>query len=110
MRTNTTTKTETSKEITGSRPGTPQRRAAYEQSRREALTEIVNYNLAELRKLRAVTQVELARQLGIAQPSLSALERRTDIQVSTLRQYIQGLGGHLEVSAVFDDIRVPVSL
>jgi DNA-binding XRE family transcriptional regulator len=68
------------------------------------------YNLAELRKMRSVTQAELAHQLGVAQPSLSALEHRGDVQLSTLRQYIEGHGGHLEVSAVFDDVRIPVTL
>jgi DNA-binding XRE family transcriptional regulator len=103
-------KTKTWKEITTSRPDTAERRAAYEQGRQEAIAEIVAYNLAEVRKLRSITQVELARQLGIAQPTLSGLERRHDFQLSTLRDYIEGLGGHLEVSAIFDDIRVPVTL
>lgn len=98
------------KEITTSRPTTAERRAAYKQSRQEAVAEIVAYNLAELRKLRSITQVELARHLGVAQPTLSGLERRSDVQLSTLRDYIEGLGGHLEVSAIFDDIRVPVDL
>lgn len=97
-------------EITTSRPDTAERRAAYEQGRQEAVAEIVAYNLSELRKLRSITQVELARHLGVAQPTLSGLERRSDVQLSTLRDYIEGLGGHLEVSAIFDDIRVPVDL
>jgi hypothetical protein len=56
------------------------------------------------------TPYNLADQLGVAQPSLSALEHRGDVQLSTLRQYIEGHGGHLEVSAVFDDVRIPVTL
>lgn len=103
-------KTQSWKEITSSRPDTPARRAAYEQGRKEVVAEIVAHNLAELRKMRSVTQVELARMLGIAQPSLSALEHRCDVQLSTLRDYIESLGGHLEVSAIFDDVRVPVAL
>ncbi|MHB1488077.1 MAG: XRE family transcriptional regulator [Acidimicrobiales bacterium] len=97
------------KEITTRRPDTAERRAAYEEGGREAVGQIVAYNLAELRKLRSVTQVELARQVGVAQPSLSGLERRSDVQLSTLRDYIEGLGGQLEISAVFDDIKVPVA-
>lgn len=92
-------------------PDTAESREAYERERREMLGEIIAYNLAELRKLRSFTQVELARALNIAQPSLSALERRSDVQLSTLREYIEGLGGHLEITAVFDDdLRVPVRL
>lgn len=57
-----------------------------------------------------MTQVELARHLGMAQPSLSATERRSDVQLSTLRDFIEGLGGRLEANAVFDDMTVPVIL
>lgn len=105
-----TTRTSTWKEITSSRPDTPVRREAYERGSQEVVAEIVAHNLAELRKMRAVTQVELARQLGIAQPSLSGIERRAGVQLSTLRDYVEGLGGRLEISAIFDDVRVPLSL
>ena len=84
---------------------------AYEQAGRELAEELVEYHLAELRQLRQVTQVELARQLGISQPGLSAMEKRGDVQLSTLRDFVQGLGGHLELTAVFDgDVRVPLVL
>lgn len=102
--------TKTWKEITASRPDTPERRAAYEAARREALGEIVEHNLGELRKMRVVTQVELARRLGMTQPSLSGIERRSDVQLSTLRDYVEGLGGRLELTAVFDDVSVAVTL
>jgi len=62
-------------------PETAEAHEAYERERREMLGEVVAYNLAELRKLRSFTQVELARALDIAQPSLSALERRSDVQL-----------------------------
>ena len=91
-------------------PDTVESRATYERERKEALAEIVSYTLGELRKLRAVTQAELAHRLGVTQPSLSGVERRTDVQLSTLRDYVEGLGGHLEVTAVFDDVSVPVDL
>jgi transcriptional regulator with XRE-family HTH domain len=84
---------------------------AYMQAGRELAEELVEYHLAELRRLRKVTQVELARQLGISQPGLSAMEKRGDVQLSTLRDFVQGLGGHLELTAVFDgDVRVPLVL
>ncbi len=56
--------------------------------------------LQELRKLRDVTQVELAKRMGIEQTHLSAFERREDHKVSTLRSYVEGLGGELELVAV----------
>lgn len=66
--------------------------------------------LAQLRQSRHVTQVQLAEHLGITQGNVSRLEGRGDIYLSTLRSYIQALGGHLEIAAVFDDQRVPVRL
>jgi DNA-binding Xre family transcriptional regulator len=65
--------------------------------------------LAELRNLRGTTQVELAAALGITQGNVSRLEGRSEIYLSTLRDYIEALGGHLEITAVFGDERVPVS-
>jgi transcriptional regulator with XRE-family HTH domain len=57
--------------------------------------------LEQLRKLRGVTQAEVAKTLGINQSGLSKLEQRPDMYVSMLRSYVQALGGRLEVRAVF---------
>jgi DNA-binding Xre family transcriptional regulator len=65
--------------------------------------------LAELRRSRRVTQVQLAETLGISQGNVSRLERRSDVYLSTLRAYVEALGGHLEIAAVFDDERVAVA-
>jgi DNA-binding XRE family transcriptional regulator len=64
--------------------------------------------LAEIRKSVGLTQEELAATLGIAQPSLSKLEKQEDMQVSTLRRLIQALGGELEIIAHLPrgDIRI----
>ena len=59
--------------------------------------------LAELRKAHKVSQTQLARAMGIRQPSLSKLEKQTDMQVSTLQKLIKALGGTVEVSARFGD-------
>jgi len=64
--------------------------------------------LAELRQSRNVTQVQLAETLGISQGNVSRLEARSDVYLSTLRSYVEALGGHLEIAAVFGDERVPV--
>ena len=66
--------------------------------------------LAELRKSRHVTQVTLAAELGISQGNTSRLEGRSDVYLSTLRSYVEALGGHLEIAAVFGDERVAVAL
>jgi transcriptional regulator with XRE-family HTH domain len=60
--------------------------------------------LAELRRAREMTQVALAEKLRMAQPSVSRLERQADLYVSTLRRYVEALGGRLEISAVFPDL------
>jgi len=65
--------------------------------------------LADLRRTRHVTQVQLAEELGISQGNVSRLEGRSDVYLSTLRSYVQALGGHLEIAAVFDDERYPVA-
>jgi DNA-binding Xre family transcriptional regulator len=65
--------------------------------------------LAELRRSRHVTQVQLADELGISQGNVSRLEGRGDIYLSTLRSYVEALGGHLEIAAVFEKERLPVA-
>jgi transcriptional regulator with XRE-family HTH domain len=57
--------------------------------------------LSELRQMTGKSQRQLAAALGVKQPSLSKLERQTDMQISTLRKIIQALGGELEVLAKF---------
>jgi predicted transcriptional regulator/transcriptional regulator with XRE-family HTH domain len=65
--------------------------------------------LHELRCRRGTTQLSLAEQLGIGQTALSHMERRNDILLSTLRAYIEALGGRLHVAATFPDA-TPISL
>ncbi len=66
--------------------------------------------LAQLRRSRHVTQVQLAETLAISQGNVSRLEARSDVYLSTLRSYVEALGGHLEIAAVFDDDRVAVQI
>jgi len=88
----------------------PARRANLERHRVETLAEIVAYNLTELRKIREVTQSELAEALGVRQPSVSRVEHTDDLQLSTLRGYVEALGGRVEVTAVFGDERFPIAI
>jgi DNA-binding Xre family transcriptional regulator len=66
--------------------------------------------LGELRQSRRITQVQLAGALGISQGNVSRLEGRSDVYLSTLRSYVEALGGRLEIAAVFDDERVAVAV
>ncbi len=86
----------------------PERRANLERHRAETLAEIVAYNLAELRRIRDVTQTELADALGVRQSSVSGIEHGDDPHLSTLRGYVEALGGRIEVMAVFGDERFPI--
>jgi DNA-binding XRE family transcriptional regulator len=81
----------------------PQRRANVALHRLETIAEGLAYNLAELRKAKELTQAELARMLGRGQPAISEFEHSVDPKLSSLREYVEALGGRLEVAAVFDD-------
>jgi DNA-binding XRE family transcriptional regulator len=65
--------------------------------------------LQELRQARAMTQVRLAKSLGVAQKQVSEIEKRTDMHISTLRRSIEAMGGKLSLIAEFPD-RAPVML
>ena len=53
--------------------------------------------LPEMRRLSGMTQTELARALGIRQPTLSRLESQSDMQLSTLKRIVEALGGEMEI-------------
>jgi transcriptional regulator with XRE-family HTH domain len=65
--------------------------------------------LRELRHARKLTQVRVARTLGITQDSVSRLEKRSDLLLSTLRKTVEAMGGSLSLVAEFPD-RPPVVL
>lgn len=56
-----------------------------------------------LRQERKVTQAQLAELIGIRQASVSKLESQEDMRVSTLRKYVEALGGELEIRVVFPE-------
>lgn len=70
-------------------------------ARAEAM--LVEMQLQELRKSKGVTQVELAAAMNVEQAAVSKLERREDMYVSTLREYVKALGGELKLVASFPD-------
>ena len=63
--------------------------------------EIGRLPLAELRKARLLTQDRLADLLHINQGAVSKLEKRSDMYLSTLRSYVEAMGGRLDLRAVF---------
>ena len=65
--------------------------------------------LRELRKARQLTQVSVARELGVSQDAVSRMEQRSDLLLSTLRRTVEAMGGSLSLIARFPD-RPPVEL
>ena len=65
--------------------------------------------LQDLRKARVLTQERMAEMLGINQESISRLEKRSDLLLSTLSSYVNAMGGRLQLIAEFPD-RPPVVL
>ena len=60
--------------------------------------------LATLRDLRVAasqTQAEMAQALGVRQDTISRLEQRSDMLLSTMRRYVEAMGGKLEIVATF---------
>ncbi len=65
--------------------------------------------LAELRQARELSQEDLARVLGVKQPAVAKLEKRTDMYVSNLRRYVEAIGGTLEITAKFPGATVTIT-
>ncbi|SRR5260370_41612352 len=59
--------------------------------------------LEGLRDAKQLTQVQMAQLLKISQGAVSKVERRTDMFVSTLRNYVRAIGGDLQIRAVFPE-------
>lgn len=79
-------------------------------AKRRARIEKRALELATLRELRQAveqTQEDLAATLGVGQDAVSRIEQRSDMLLSTLRRYVEGMGGKLELVAQFPD-RPPV--
>lgn len=66
-------------------------------------------SLSDLRRARSLTQKDLAKKLGVGQESISKLECRSDLMLSTLRNYVEAMGGKLDLVAKFPN-SPPVSL
>lgn len=57
--------------------------------------------LAEIRKAVGLTQNDLARKLDVGQGSVSKVETAADMYLTTLRKYVEAMGGELHLTAVF---------
>jgi DNA-binding XRE family transcriptional regulator len=84
----------------------PERRERIEQRKEQLRQEMT---LAELRKAFSLTQDTLAKNLNVKQAEISKIENRADMLMSTLRNFVQAMGGDLEVRAVFPDRAIEIS-
>ena len=75
----------------------------------EVEKELLEMDLRTLRQAVGLTQAELADRVAVTQSQLSKLERREDHRISTLRRYVAGLGGKLEIVAVVGEKRIRLS-
>jgi len=85
----------------------PERQERIRKRTEELLEELP---LQELRQARALSQQEIAEVLGLNQATVSKLERRTDMYLSSLRRFVEAMGGELEISANFPDGKVRIHL
>jgi DNA-binding XRE family transcriptional regulator len=82
---------------------------AKDRSERLAEKALAEIPLDELRNARGLSQKMLAEALGIQQPAIAKMEKRTDMYISTLRSHIEAMGGQLEITAHFPDGSVRIS-
>ena len=87
------------------KPLTPEAEERMQQGVKEAAAVMT---LHQLREARSLTQVNLARVLQINQGAVSKMEKRADMYVSTLRNFIQAMGGQLQVKAIFPEGEVQI--
>lgn len=66
--------------------------------------------LEQLRSACNLTQTNMAHLLGVNQSAVSKIERRTDMYLSTLRSYVEAMGGSLEIQAVFPNGSVRIDV
>ncbi len=77
-----------------------------EKIREKVEHELLEMDLRAVRELLGKTQVDVADALPMTQSEVSRLERRQDYRVSTLRRFVEALGGELEIIASFGDKKV----
>jgi transcriptional regulator with XRE-family HTH domain len=82
--------------------------AALARAEKRARTMLEEMPLNELRSARLLTQESIAKSLGINQAAVSKMERRADMYISTLRDFIAAMGGELEITARFPDGAVKI--
>jgi transcriptional regulator with XRE-family HTH domain len=85
-----------------SAPGAAERVAQIEDELRLAS------GLTALREEAGLSQRELAMRIGVSQPRVAAIERSRNVTLDVLEEYIEAVGGHLEVNVVKGNHKIPL--
>jgi len=88
---------------------TDERSARRARTREEMLAAVSGAQLAEIRKQLGLTQTQLAEAAGLSQARISQIESGTATSLETLRAYVAGLGGHLDIVARIGNIHLNVA-
>jgi transcriptional regulator with XRE-family HTH domain len=83
-------------------PGAPERVAAIEEELRLAA------GLTALREQAGLSQRELAKRIGVSQPRVAAIERASNVTIDVLDQYIDAVGGTLEITVRKGNRKIPL--
>lgn len=81
---------------------------AQRRARKKTANMMSKMALHELRQARNFSQEKLAKLLDKKQGSVSRLEKQADMYISTLRHYIEAMGGKLDIVARFSDVEIQV--
>ena len=65
--------------------------------------------LHDIREAMRLSQVQLGESLGVEQPAIAKMERRADMYVSTVRRFIEAMGGELHITATFPQGSVEIT-
>jgi DNA-binding XRE family transcriptional regulator len=87
----------------------PERQARRAHMREQMLASVSGAQLAEIRKKLGMTQTQLAEATGLSQARISQIETGTATSLETLRAYVTGLGGHLDIVARIGNIHLNVA-
>jgi len=65
--------------------------------------------LAELRQAREFSPVQIAQRLEVQQPAVAKMEQRADMYISSIRRFVEAMGGQLEIRARFAECDVIIN-
>ena len=82
---------------------------AQERAAKKTTRALEELSLLEIRKARQLTQEQVALSLRIRQSAVSKIERQADLYLSTLRRFIEAMGGQLRVVAEFPDRAIEIA-